>query len=528
MNFKTTIVLLVLLIAAGVAVYFTNQSKPAEDTQQTSDTSGKKLFNFNTSDVDRLVIQPADGKQVVLKRDGLGWHMLEPVDAAAELNGPSEILSDLVAMTSTGRVSATGADAAATGLSPPQFKLEVVTKDGHSTKLDIGSRSGTGDQLYVHLDGADQDDLVQADVYDLLDKPYTAFRQKKLLNVNTTDVQRAEVTRPEGTLSLQKIGQNWFIKKPSVMPAETTAVTDLVMGLSSLQANDFVSETDPNPARYGLDNPTMTVSFSTTPLNTSSTQAATQPTTNTGETTVKFGNLDLRKQYVYVSTSDSTAVARVSVGSMDAFKKTALDLRDKNVLSIDPTTISSITLKTTLPATTRPSTRPASETVLTIDRRPLTLATAPTTALATTGPTTSPATLAATQPAAKHSTWEISSDTPPVDASDSKVNALLSALHPLRVTQYDAAPTTAPATADHYTLTIQCPPPLISNYTIELTDPGNSQPLAGRYNDLTFEVDRSLLEKIKVDFDKAHETPAIGTPGIGTPAISAPASPSGT
>jgi hypothetical protein len=511
MNFKTTIILLVLLIAAGVAVYFTNPSKPADETQQTPETP-KKLLNFNTSDVDRLVIQPADGKQIVLKRDGLGWHMLEPVDAPAEINGPSEILSDLVAMASTGRVSATGADAAATGLSPPQFKLEIVTKDGHSTKLDIGSRSGTGDQLYVHLDGADQDDLVQADIYDLLDKPYTDFRQKKLLNVNTTEVQKVEVDRPEGTVALQKIGQNWFIQKPSVMPAETTAVTDLVMALSSLQANDFVTETDPNPARYGLDNPSMTVSFSTTPSNpASSTQAATQPTTGASETTVKFGILDVRKQYVYVSTSDSTAVAQVSVGSMDAFKKTAFDLRDKQVVNIDPASVTGITIKTSLPATTRPTTRPASESVTIIDRRPISPATAT---------TTSPTTMAATQPAVKHSVWEVSSVNPPVDAGDGKVNALLSALHPLRVTQYDASPTTAPATADRYTLTIQCPPPLISSYKIELTDPGNSQPLTGRYNDLAFELDRSLLDKIKADFtkpDEASANPTAATPTFSTP-----------
>jgi hypothetical protein len=512
MNFKTTIILLVLLAAAGVAVYFTNPSKPADETAQTAATP-KKLLSFDSADVNQLTIEPADGKPIVLKRDGLGWHMLEPVDAPADMDSPSEILSDLGAMTSTGRVSATGADAAATGLSPPQFKLDIVTKDGKSTKLDIGSRSGTGDQLYVHLDGDAEDDLVQADVYDLLDKPATDFRRKKLLDVNTAQVQQVEVDGPAGSLLLQKFGNNWIIKQPSIMPGDTSAITDVIMGLSSLQANNFVAQTDPNPSRYGLDKPVLTVAFNT---EAPATSPSAPPATAASEMTVKFGMLDVRKQNVYVSTSDSTSVALVPVSSMDAFKKSALDLRDKEVLNIDPTSVSGITIQTKLPATTRPTTRPASETVVTMDRRPLTPAavptTVPTTAIAaTTGPATSPTTMASTMPAVKHSIWEVTSISPPADAGDGKVNALLSALHPLHVTQYDASPATAPATADRYTITIQCPPPLISSYTIELTDPGDSRPLTGSYNDLTFEVDRSLLDKIKADFSHPDEPAAAPT-----------------
>ena len=240
MNFKTTLFLLILLAGAGAAVYFVNKSPQKDETDQTTATP-KKLLDITSVDVNQLIIPPADGKRIVLKRDGLQWNLLEPVAAPAETNPPSEILSDLEAMTSTGHVSESGADAAATGLTPPQFALEMDTKDGKSTKLDIGSRSGTGDQLYVHLDGASGDDLVQADIYDLL------------LDVNTAQVQHVEVTRPEGSLVLQKFGENWFIQKPSIMPGETSAITDLIMGLSSLQANDFVSETDPNPRRYGLD-----------------------------------------------------------------------------------------------------------------------------------------------------------------------------------------------------------------------------------------------------------------------------------
>jgi hypothetical protein len=203
---------------------------------------------------------------------------------------------------------------------------------------------------------------------------------------------------------------------------------------------------------------------------------------------------------------------------MDAFKKTALELRDKNVLSIDPASVMKVTIATSLPATTRPTTRAASESVVTLDRRPL----------ATTAPaSTSPTTTASTRPAVKHSVWEVASVNPPIDAADSKVNSLLSVLHPLVVQQYDATPTTAPATADRYSITIECPPPLISNYKIELTDPGDSRPLIGRYNDLSFEVDRALLDKIKADFSKPDEATPAPTASPSFPPAGSTPGPSG-
>jgi hypothetical protein len=107
------------------------------------------------------------------------------------------------------------------------------------------------------------------------------------------------------------------------------------------------------------------------------------------------------------------------------------------------------------------------------------------------------------------------------------VDALLSALHPLRVQQYDAVPATAPSAIDRYTITIACPPPLISSYKIELTDPGDSRPLIGRYNDLTFEVDRSLLDKIRADFTHPDEPGPAPSASPPFPPAGAPSGPSG-
>ena len=482
MNFKTTLVLLVLLLGVGVAVFFSRTSPQTPDTAATGTPASAKLLEFSQADVNQLTIAPADGKAIVLKRDGATWQLTDPIAAPADMSLPGEILSDLSALTSSGTVSTGGADAAATGLAPPRFQLTVITKDGKTTKLNVGDRSGTGGQLYVQRDGQSQADLVQADLYDLLDKPLNAYRKTKLLDVETPSINALTIERAgEPAMVLDKKGGatgTWTIEKPTTMPADTAAVSDLLMSLSNLQATSFVADTTADPRRYGLAQPMVRVSFGTT-----------RPST-----TVNFGILDVLKQNAYASTSVLPGVVQVAAYTVDAFKKSPLDLRDKNVLNVDVSSIASLTIHTVLPATTQPTTRPASDQTVTISRRPFHPSSA-----------TQSSSHSSSEPTSKPvSQWIIVSANS-VPAVDSKVDALLSSLHPLKVQKYDANSATQPAIADHYALSLTALPPMMSSYTVDITDPGNSQPLVGRYNGLTFELDRSLIDQLKADFSKADE-----------------------
>src|SRR5882724_2337279 len=110
MNFKTTAILLIVLIAAGVALFLTRDT--GTKTETATPETGKKLLSFSPSNVSSLSIEPAGAKAIVLKRDGMNWRMLQPVQAPAESSIPTEILSELSNLQSTGRVSTAGPDAA--------------------------------------------------------------------------------------------------------------------------------------------------------------------------------------------------------------------------------------------------------------------------------------------------------------------------------------------------------------------------------------------------------------------------------
>jgi hypothetical protein len=218
---------------------------------------------------------------------------------------------------------------------------------------------------------------------------------------------------------------------------------------------------------------------------------------------VKFGFLDLQKKNVFLTTSAADTVAQVAATTLDTFKKKPLELRDKQVVDVDPSSIKSLTIETHLPATTQPTTRPASDSTIVLAHRP------PPTSAPATEPATQPTTVASSQPATKPapqsaplSKWIITSTTQPTDATDTRVTAILNALHPLKVDKYLESPEASAQPQDHYVLTLASAPPLMANYRIELIDPGNAKPLIGSYNGLTFELDRTLLDKLKADFTK--------------------------
>ncbi|HSU66754.1 MAG TPA: DUF4340 domain-containing protein, partial [Tepidisphaeraceae bacterium] len=303
------------------------------------------------------------------------------------------------------------------------------------------------------------------------------------------------------TVRLDKQKGEWEITEPKTMPADSGAVSSLLTSIADLNASDFVSSPSA-PAVYGLTSPTLTVSYSLTGA-----PPATQPTSHQ----IAFGRFaTIERNEVYVSV-DGGPVATVSSTTADNFKKTALDLRDKKVVDIDPAHVTGFTLGVNKSATTQPTTKPAETYEYTIARRKESTAFGPlpppgpatqpatqaTTQTATTEPTSQPA-VASTQPASK---WVFESGaTGP--ANDTEVENLLTALHPLQASKFvEKSPTTEPAAG--YTLTIHVGPANgkgPQDLVLHFMSPGATGDVTGTYEGLTFETDRSILEKLDAKF----------------------------
>ncbi|HEY2588308.1 MAG TPA: DUF4340 domain-containing protein [Tepidisphaeraceae bacterium] len=498
MNFKTTIVLLVLLAAVGVyfgVEHFVGGNK-AEETATTDNT---KLIPVKSEDVSKVSITSSDGKHLTLVKSGSDWRITEPLDAKADTFAVDDLLRQLTSLQSRGQLKPD--QKASLGLDHPKFVVEV-TAGAKTSRLSVGDENKIGDSLYVLVDDQQNPQIIATAVYDQLNKQPTDFRSKKLTDLafgQTNDIKQLSIAQNGKTVRLEKQGSDWQIVEPKKMPADSSAVSSLLSSIADLNATDFVSSPSA-PATYGLANPTLTVSYSTAAPTTA--PSTTKPTGGHEIAFGRFATIEQNSAYISV---DGGPVATIPTSSEDSFKKTALDLRDKKVVDIDPAHVTGFTLSVNRAATTQPTTKPAEQVEYTIARRKETQTLGPTLpAPATTGPTTKPgvaSTEPATQPAVAStqpsSKWVIESGGSG-DANDANVDALLATLHPLQATKFlESAPTTQPAA--NYILTVHVGPANghgPEDYTLKFTNPGTTGEVIGSYEDLTFEVERSILDKL--------------------------------
>jgi hypothetical protein len=619
MNFKTTLILLVLLTGVAAFVFFANRGSETETKTNDENPAevlkkGEKLFNTKADDIDKLVVRPGDGapsgsKTVELTKAAAKWDLTQPVAWPADSFDAKSLVESFMNLRTHGKVDLTAENRSATGLDKPRYFVELTDKDGKTTKLTIGNRAELGNNLYVSTDDGKSGELVSAGALgDKLDKGTDkladSLRDKQIVRITSSDVKQIKVTRNgQPPLVLNKVADEWKMVSPQAEDADSTEVSDLLSTATNLRADQFVDASSPEASRARFDTPRVTVWLSSAAP---ATQPATAPSTASGGVTITIGeptDVEMDKAYVKVSDPSVMAQASLTQSALDKLTKASpLSLRDRRVVNIDPNKVSEVSLRIDRPATTQPTTKPAEQLDYQITRRkenlilgpmlppsapaspatapapaPTTVPAVPATAPAaspatkpsaslgrvdllspflalageitatapaaqpttrpTTGPAVAPTTAPATepaipQPATVPSIPHVAAPAPPViplppsskwvleggtAADDDQVKDLLDALHPLKVEKYlESAPTTQPTA--NYVLTVKtigAGGAETANYELQIVDPGGEAKLIGHYNDLTFELDRSLLKKLDGDFKtKRPPEPAAPPPSF--------------
>ena len=475
MNTKTTLLLVIVLIVVATA-YFYVARREAEPP--VAKAPAGQVVQIASSEMQKITITPADGKSVVLERAGADWKMTAPISAAAQKWTVDDLATALAGLSSRGD---TGLEnKSAIGLDKPTV-VEIRSKDGKSMKLAFGSRSAVGDVTYVLKDDAKSAQIVGADILDKLDDPVKKYRDMKLSDMLLADVKQFSVRRTDGDYRFEKRGDEWQMIGPEKMPVEATEMSDMIGAVAGLRAGEIVAEDAKDVAKYGLSQPRL-VAFATTvaPTTQPSTPSASQP----AGVQVRVGSYDdIRKQNVYVMVGDAGPIAKVGASIIQQLSKKPLDLRNKKLLDIDPATVNRLSLLTQTPATTQPTTRESSSSTITIVRNAIAASPTPATTQAT------------TQPVAP--TWVLEGTKNAAD--EAKVGDFLKALQPLRVTKYLAAMPAGQLGATHaLSLRTVAAGGVEKTYDLKITERGDTDPPIGQSNGLTFELDRDILTKLKL------------------------------
>jgi hypothetical protein len=587
MNFRTTIVLFVLVVLG--LVFFIVANKGGGPTEEARDTSsgapgdpqqGRKLLDVNADDVQKLVIKPASGQPLELVKGPAPagpagteaqWKVVQPAAWAADGFEARNLVKSVADLKSRGRVEQGSGSAKDFGLEPPKFTIELTDKSGKTTTLRVGNQMALGNDLYADAgDGKGTSILAGGELTGKLEKGtqkiFESLRDKRLVTAQQADVKQIEVTKKGGAkLVLRKQGADWKVVEPKQVNADSGEVSSLLSVVTGLRAEEFVAPDSVEAKGAMVDQPRLTVWFSTEapatqPATQSATAPSTGPTSKPSGTTVAFGQYaDVEREKVYVKVSPEPGVlakASVSEWQWDRVAQASpVSLRDRKVLDIDPERVEKVTVSIDKQATSQPTTRPAEKREVVLERRrpaatqktanaetageavlaadtikadaktqPASApSTGPTTAAASTAPSTGPATGPATSPtsapAVPPSKW-VQVTEPKGDANDATVDSLLQGLHPLRATKFLEAPPTAPPAAT-YTVKVSTnaygdQPAQVYELKLTETGSGADAKVIGTYQDLAFEVDKFLLDRVTADFRKKTEPAAMppGMPGL--------------
>jgi hypothetical protein len=218
---------------------------------------------------------------------------------------------------------------------------------------------------------------------------------------------------------------------------------------------------------------------------------ATQPSTSQpAGVTVKVGGYDdIRKQNLYVAV-DNGPIAKTGTLFLKDLQKKPYEFRDKKVVEIDAAQVNRLAVATDSPATTQPTTKPASKTQVVVVRNEV--------AAAPAGPPmpgTAATTKATTQEAPPK--WLLADGGKGAD--ETKVGDLLRVFEPLRASKYlEKLPEMKGATTYTIAVTAIAPGGAKKEHQLKVFDRGENEAPVGQFDGLTFELERDVLSKLSL------------------------------
>lgn len=366
MNFKTTLTLLVLVIAGGMVWWLAGKT-PVADTS--SDESKKPESRYvleskpSANDIKRLTLERPGKPKLTFERtlsaDAASkpedWRMVEPFASATESYVVNGLVTMLTGLQYTREVKTgdkiTLADA---GLEPPQAIVTITDKGDKEYKVDIGKKQAVGNDTYVRVAGAAELKAVGRDLAFDVKKELNDFRAKAIMKDMRSDKAKKLRIEFEGKTYELTRGSDaeWVFDAPAKAHADKKKVLDLLSTLNRVRVSDFVSDTPATLAEYGLEKPYLSLEVTTEDQKLVATSApstqSSQPIEPKFETVTQNFKLlvgdysDMGSTKRYLKLPDAPWVASAEKATLEALAPKMTELRDAHVTRVKAANVNAI------------------------------------------------------------------------------------------------------------------------------------------------------------------------------------------
>lgn len=311
---------------------FLIESSALEDfTKSASDLRDRSVLKFDLDEVTALTLQVTGNSEIRCRKSEANvWKMVYPIETEADSKEIESILSALDILKVVVFAGDGVADLAAYRLDTPRIQARLDLSDGSTQALLIGGDDDASGRIYTKRADFDSIYAVNGEIYAKLNKTVFNLRSKRVIDFQRTAATRFEIERQgrEKIVCEKNTDSEWEIKAPVVLKADAAVVDDLLFGVDSLKAVEFVSDSPKSLQPYGLDAPAIVVSFASTDA----------------ETAVLLVG-KLKGDTVYVKSQSAEPVFGVKKNLIDLVGVGVSALRDKQILDFDSDAAVKLTLR---------------------------------------------------------------------------------------------------------------------------------------------------------------------------------------
>ncbi|HUU95170.1 MAG TPA: DUF4340 domain-containing protein [Phycisphaerae bacterium] len=362
MNFKTTLVLLVIVVIGAVVLFLVpaRETPTEEDQDQALTPVRETKYVFDpqpaTNDVVRLELERPGQVRLAFERAPKAdqpeqmepWEMREPLSTPTEtyvVDGLVRTFASLQSRSSFKPGAEGAVSAANAGLEPPVATVTFADKDGKGYKLEVGKKAAMSQDTYVRIAGRQTIHIAARDLAQELKKETKDYRAKTLVKLTADDAVGVELEHGGKTYDLSR-GEDgeWVINTPVKAYADGEKVRGLVEKLNRVRVDEFIEDEPEALTPYGLDEPFLTMKVTTETKRRLPVEGDEEPATQPAEPQYEIvtntyglavgGFADMKSEYRYVKLLDRPWVVRVSDGTLKDLVPNLPDWRDPRVTRV--------------------------------------------------------------------------------------------------------------------------------------------------------------------------------------------------
>src|SRR6185295_11896156 len=207
MRFRSTIILVLLLLGLGAYVYWVEYPKAQEEAKK------KTLVEFKADDATGVSLVYAD-REITLSKVGDDWRLTKPLDSLADTTTVKNLINAIAECEVKKELTETSADLSQYGLDKPLVTVTVKLKDKELPAILVGKNTPIGASTYVQRADDKKVVLTNSAFHAGMDKKVNDLRDKTIVTFNDDDVQKIQLRGEEKDVELVRKDGAWRVERP--------------------------------------------------------------------------------------------------------------------------------------------------------------------------------------------------------------------------------------------------------------------------------------------------------------------------